>query len=87
MAKAKDDLNAVVPKGCGKEIEKKIVINDLKDQYNQGEIVGKCELYLGEDKVGEVDIYSDRDVKKGNIFENVKYSIKNIFKHNDDEDE
>ena len=84
MAKAKDDLNAVVPKGCGKDIEKKIVIDELKKEYKQGEIVGKCELYLGEDKVGEVDIYSDRDIKKGNIFENIKYNIKNIFKKNDD---
>ena len=84
MAKAKDDLNAVVPKGCGKDIEKKIVIDELKKEYKQGEIVGKCELYLGEDKVGEVDIYSDRDIKKGNVFENIKYNIKNIFKKNDD---
>ena len=52
----------------------------------QGEIVGKCELYLGEDKVGEVDIYSDRDIKKGNIFENIKYNIKNIFKDKEDKE-
>ena len=84
MAKAKDDLNAVVPKGCGKDIEKKIVIDELKKEYKQGEIVGKCELYLGEDKVGEVDIYSDRDIKKGNILENTKHNIKHIFKKNDD---
>ncbi|MDO5516766.1 MAG: D-alanyl-D-alanine carboxypeptidase family protein [Clostridium sp.] len=80
MAKAKDDLNAVVPKGCGKDIEKKIVIDELKKEYKQGEIVGKCELYIGEDKVGEVDVYSDRDIKKGGIFENIKYNIKNLFK-------
>lgn len=86
MAKAKDDLNAVVPKGCGKDIQKKVVIDELKNQYSQGEIVGKCELYLGEDKVGEVDIYSDRDIKKGNVFENIKYNIKNIFKDKDDKE-
>ncbi|MBW6409377.1 D-alanyl-D-alanine carboxypeptidase family protein [Clostridium weizhouense] len=79
MAKAKDDLTAVIPKGSSAELTKKIVIDELKPEYKQGEIVGKCEVYLGEEKVGEIDIYSDRDIKKGNIFDNIKYNIKNLF--------
>lgn len=79
IAKAKNNLIAVVPKGSSSEISKKVVMDDLKDSYKNGEIVGKCELYLGEEKVGEVDIYSDRDVEKANFFDNLKYNIKNIF--------
>ncbi|MDR5587276.1 MULTISPECIES: D-alanyl-D-alanine carboxypeptidase family protein [Clostridium] len=79
MAKAKEDLTAVLPKGNNGEISKKIVIEELKPEYKMGDIVGKCEVYLGEEKVGEVDIYSDRDIKKGNLFDNIKYNIKNLF--------
>ena len=80
IAKAKNDLTAVLPKGSTGEIQKKIVIDEQKSEYKSGEIVGKCEVYLGEEKVGEVEIYSDRDIKKGNIFDNIKYNIQNLFK-------
>lgn len=80
VAKAKDDLIAIIPKGENKEIEKKINIEELKKEYKAGEIVGKCELYLGEDKIGEVELYSDRDIKLGGIFENFKFNMKNMFR-------
>lgn len=80
MAKAKDDLEVVVPKGNSGELVKKVVMDEAKDEYKAGDIVGKCEVYLGEEKVGEVKIYCDRDVKKGGIFDSIKYNIKNIFK-------
>ena len=79
IAMAKDDLTAIIPKGSSEEIEKKIVIDELKKEYKQGDIVGKCEVYLGKEKVGEVEIYSDRDIKKGNFFTNIKFNIKNLF--------
>lgn len=79
MAKAKDDLNIVLPKGQNKELEKRIVIDELKKQYKEGDLVGKYEVYLGDEKVGEVEIYCDRDIKKGNIIDNIKYNIKNLF--------
>lgn len=79
MAKAKDDLEVVVPKGNSGELVKKVVMDETKDEYKAGDIVGKCEVYLGEEKVGEVKIYCDRDVKKGGIFDSIKYNIKNIF--------
>ncbi|MBS5951732.1 MAG: D-alanyl-D-alanine carboxypeptidase, partial [Clostridium sp.] len=73
-------LVAVVPKGENKEIEKKIVIDELKKEYKAGDIVGKCEVYSGEDKIGEVLLYSDRDIKLGGIFENFKFNMKNMFR-------
>ncbi|OOM73446.1 D-alanyl-D-alanine carboxypeptidase family protein [Clostridium sp. BL-8] len=79
MAKACDDLNVILPKGQNDELEKKIVIDELKKEYKVGDVVGKYEVYLGNDKVGEVEIYCDRNIKKGNIFDNIKYNIKNLF--------
>jgi len=79
MAMAKNDLNVILPMGVNKELEKKIVIDELKKEYKVGDVVGKYEVYLGDEKVGEVEIYCDRDIKKGNIFDNIKYNIKNLF--------
>lgn len=80
MAKACEDLEVVLPKGTDGELVKKIVINDLKEKYTKGDIVGNCEVYLGEEKVGEIKVYCDRNVEKGGIFEGLKHNIKKIFK-------
>ncbi|MGG7176100.1 D-alanyl-D-alanine carboxypeptidase family protein [Clostridium paraputrificum] len=79
MAKAKEDLEIVLLKGTNGELVKKLVMDDLRKEYKAGDIVGKCEVYLGEEKVGEVEIYSDRDIEKGGLFDSIKYNIKNIF--------
>lgn len=79
IAKAKEDLNVIIPKGNKAELTKKIVIESLKEEYKQNEIVGKCEVYLDKEKVGEVEVYSDRDIEKGGIIENIKHKIKNLF--------
>lgn len=79
IAKAKEDLNVIIPKGNKAELTKNIVIESLKDEYKQNEIVGKCEVYLDKEKVGEVEVYSDRDIEKGGIIENIKHKIKNLF--------
>ncbi|WP_394871187.1 D-alanyl-D-alanine carboxypeptidase family protein [Clostridium butyricum] len=79
MAKAQDDLTAVLPKGCKDEVEKKVVIDELQKEYKEGDVVGKCEIYLNNEKIGEVTIYCDRNIKKGNIFDNIKYNIIHLF--------
>ncbi|MBY0757406.1 D-alanyl-D-alanine carboxypeptidase [Clostridium sardiniense] len=84
IAKAKEDLVAVLEKGKQGNIEKKIKIDEIKDKYSAGDIVGKCEVYIGEDKIGEVDIYTDRDIKKPNIIEKFKFKVKNILPKKDE---
>lgn len=79
IAKAKKDLEIVIPKGSNAELKKKIVIDDLHDKYSKGDVVGKCEIYLDKDKVGEVEIYCDRDIEKGGIIDSIKYGIKHLF--------
>lgn len=80
IAKAKDDLIVVLPKGSNGELEKRLVMDEVKKEYKAGEIVGRCEVYLGEEKVGEVELYADRDIEKGGFFENFKFNMKNMFK-------
>ncbi len=80
IAKAKEDLEVVLPKGTDGDLSTKITIEDLQKKYKEGDIVGKCEVYLGDEKVGEVQVYSDRDIEKGGLLDSLKYNIKNIFK-------
>ena len=54
-------------------MKKKIAIVKVKQ-------LGKCEVYLNEQKIGEVELYCDRDVEKGGFFDNLKYNMKNLFK-------
>ena len=80
IAKAKTDLTIVLEKGTNGDPENKITLNNEKDSYKEGEIVGICEVFVGDKKVGEVELYCDRDVEKANFFENIKYNLKNLFK-------
>ncbi len=80
MAKAKENLNISYLKGSEGEPEIRVVIDDMKDFYSSGDVVGKCEVYLNDTKVGEVELYADRDVEKAGFFENFKYNIKHLFR-------
>ena len=80
IAKAKTDLTIVLEKGTNGDPENKITLNNEKDSYKEGENVGICEVFVGDKKVGEVELYCDRDVEKANFFENIKYNLKNLFK-------
>lgn len=85
IAKAKEDLVAILEKGKQGETQKKIKIDEIKDKYSAGDVVGKCEVYIGEDKVGEVDIYADRDIKKPNLVEKAKFKVKSMLSKEDKE--
>ena len=85
IAKAKGDLVAILEKGKQGETQKKIKIDEIKDKYSAGDVVGKCEVYIGEDKVGEVDIYADRDIKKPNLVEKAKFKVKSMLSKEDKE--
>nr|WP_242865976.1 D-alanyl-D-alanine carboxypeptidase family protein [Desnuesiella massiliensis] len=80
IAKAKDDLNITIEKGTDKSITKKYEINKTKSQYKKGEVVGYCEFYFNNELIGKVELYSDRDIKKSGLMDNIKYNIKNLFK-------
>ncbi|GIM30547.1 D-alanyl-D-alanine carboxypeptidase [Clostridium polyendosporum] len=80
MAKAKDDVTLTYPKGYGDKIVGKVVLSTAKDRYAKGDVVGKCEYYLNEELIGTSELYADRDIKKANVFENIKFNFQHIFK-------
>ena len=80
IAKSQEDLVIVIPKGADGDTTTKVVLDEMKDSYKMGEVIGKCEVYMGENKVGEGPLYADRDVEKANFLDNFKYNMKNLFK-------
>jgi len=81
IAKAKDDLQVTVEKGTEEELTKKVNINPELKKINAGDVVGYCEVYNGDELLGKVELYSDREVKQSQFFKNVKDIFSNIFDH------
>lgn len=79
VAKAREDLNIIMEKGKEGKITKKYAIDTTKREYKANEAVGYCEVYLNGELVGKVEIYSDRDVKKSGVFENLKNNFVKIL--------
>lgn len=79
MLKSFDTLSLIMEKGSKDEINKKIILNAEKKFFKKGEEIGVCEFYNGEKLVGTVKVYSDRDVKKNGVLNNLKEYFNNIF--------
>ncbi|MGL5245503.1 MAG: D-alanyl-D-alanine carboxypeptidase family protein [Sarcina sp.] len=79
LAKAKDELTLVYPKGSFDKVEKKIIVDENKTRYVKDENIGYCEYYLDGELLGKIELYSDRDIKRGGFIDNLRYNFKNIF--------
>lgn len=79
IAKAKEDLNIIVEKGQKVETTKELIMDKDKKSYNKDDVIGHCKYYEGETLLGEVEIYTDREIKKSTLIDNIKYNLKNIF--------
>lgn len=83
IAKAKENCNIVIEKGIDNKIVKKctLSIDNNKKEFKKGEVVGYCEILVNGTPINKVEIYCDRDFKKGGIFENLKLNIKKMFEN------
>ena len=79
LLKSADDIKAIVERGGDFKLEQKIILDEKKKSAKAGDIIGSCEFYNGSNLIGKVDLYCDRDISKGSIFENFKDYIKNLF--------
>lgn len=79
IAKAKDNLKVTMEKNSEQEIVKKTTIDTERKHYKEGDIVGHCEVYVGDKLLGKVELYSDREVKQSEFFKNIKNSISDLF--------
>jgi len=74
-----NDLQVTVEKGAESKLSKNVVINNELKKINVGDIVGYCEIYNGDELVGKVELYSDREVKQSQFFKNIKEMLSNLF--------
>lgn len=83
VAKAKNDLAVVIEKGTSNKLEKKCTytIDSNKKEFKKGEIIGYCEILINGQVTAKVELYCDRDFKKGGVFENLKNNIKRMFEN------
>lgn len=81
IAKASEDVTIIVPKGNNDKITNKCFFDMKKDSkiIKKGTIVGYSEYYLNNKSVGKVNIYCDRDIKKGGFLENLRNDFNKIF--------
>ncbi|GAA0123868.1 MAG: D-alanyl-D-alanine carboxypeptidase [Clostridium argentinense] len=79
IAKAKDGLKVTMEKNSEEEIVKKTTIDTTRKHYKEGDIVGYCEVYVGDKLLGKVELYSDREAKQSEFFKNIKNSLCELF--------
>jgi D-alanyl-D-alanine carboxypeptidase (penicillin-binding protein 5/6) len=79
LAKASEDLSLVVEKGTDKKIDFKCFYNKSDKGYKKNSIIGYCEYYQDGKPFAKVNIYCDRDVKKGGIFDDFKFNLSRVF--------
>ena len=64
---AKEDLTVLIKKGDSKEFTKKIkVYEDTKLPIKKGSVLGEVEVYRGKEKLGKVELVSNKDINRAN---------------------
>ena len=79
MAKAKEDFIITLERGKKNEITKKFIIEEGLKEYKKDVAIGTCEIYIDNELCGKITIYSDRDIKKSRIWDNIKNNITDLF--------
>lgn len=76
ILKAEESLEKTLPKGLKENIEVTVAIKDNLSKVKKGDVVGEYTFYLGNEKLGKVNLYSDRSCRVNGI----TYKIKKLFK-------
>lgn len=81
IAKAKDDVKVTLERGTEDQVSKKVTIDPNLKGFKEGDVVGYCEVYVGDNLVKKIDLYSDREVKQSQFLNNLKNMLTDIFDH------
>ena len=79
IAKAHENVLITLERGKKNEITKKIVIEEGLKEYKKDIAIGFCEIYIDNKLWGKIIIYSDRDIKKSRVWDNIKNNIVDLF--------
>ncbi|MPM48467.1 D-alanyl-D-alanine carboxypeptidase DacF [bioreactor metagenome] len=81
IAKAKEDVKVTLERGTEDQVTKKVTIDPNLKGFKEGDIVGYCEVFVGDNLVKKIDLYSDREVKQSQFLNNLKNMLTDIFDH------
>jgi len=79
IAKAQEQFSITLERGLKNEITKKVVIKEGVQEYKKGVVMGFCEIYVDNKLCGKISIYSDRDIKKSRVWDNLKNNFTDLF--------
>jgi len=79
ILKAQDDFYCTIHKSDNAEIRKFCKLGLKNKKYEINEIVGTCEIYLGDQLIGEVNVYTDREFKVGGFVDNLKDNLRKLI--------
>lgn len=81
IARAKDDVKVTLERGTEDQVTKKVTIDPNLKGFKEGDIVGYCEVFVGDNLVKKIDLYSDREVKQSQFLNNLKNMLTDMFDH------
>ncbi|WP_411955937.1 serine hydrolase [Clostridium estertheticum] len=79
IAKAKENFLITLERGKKNEITKKFVLEEGLKEYKKDVAIGFCEIYVDNELRGKIIIYSDRDIKKSRVWDNIKNNFTDLF--------
>lgn len=79
VAKAQEDFILTLERGSKNKITKKFVVDKDLKEYKKDKPIGFCEIYVDSKLSGKVIIYSDRDIKKSGVMDNIKNNLIDLF--------
>jgi len=79
IAKSQQDFLITFERGKKNEITKKFVIEEGLKEYKKDVAIGICEIYVDNELYGKIIIYSDRDIKKSRVWDNIKNNFTDLF--------
>ncbi len=79
IAKAQGDFVLTLERGQKNKITKKFLIAQNLKEYKKDVAIGFCEIYNDDKLCGKIGIYSDRDIKKSRVWDNIKNNFVELF--------
>ncbi|WP_298841117.1 D-alanyl-D-alanine carboxypeptidase family protein [Clostridium sp.] len=79
IAKAQDDLLITFERGNKNILTKKFILKQGIEDYKKNVVIGSCEIYVDNKLCGKVNIYSDRDIKKSRVWDNIINNFTDLF--------
>ncbi len=79
IVKAQENFLVTLERGKKNDITKKIVIEEGLKEYKKDVAIGFCEIYINNELCGKIVIYSDRDIKKSRVWDNIKNNFWDLF--------